>query len=124
MVAIEGEAGIGKTALVEAFLAEAGEPVIRAHGTPGDPPLPWGVLAEIFGQLPGVMAPDRGMALNPQALPTAVRETLAGYMLSGKIAEGTALLRGALDALGRGEPVPEPGSPPTSSGRLAAPSPS
>jgi hypothetical protein len=72
-----------KTALAEGFLAEIAEPVIRVHGTAGDPPVPWGVLAEIFGQLPSVSATDRAMALNPQALPTAVRETLAGYLRFG-----------------------------------------
>jgi DNA-binding CsgD family transcriptional regulator len=82
VVAIEGESGVGKTALAEAFLAEAGEPVIRVGGTAGDPPVPWGVLTDIFWQLPGVARADFGMELNPQALPTAVRETLAGYLRS------------------------------------------
>jgi DNA-binding CsgD family transcriptional regulator len=37
------------------------------------------------------------------------RDYVLGYllMLSGKIGEGTELLRGALDALGRGEPMPQ-----------------
>lgn len=84
MVAIEGEPGVGKTALVEVFLAEVAEPVIRVHGTNGDPAVPWGMLAEIYGQLPGIQAVDRDAALDPQALPTAVREILAGYLRSGE----------------------------------------
>jgi len=83
VVAIEGESGVGKTTLAEVFLAEVAEPVIRVRGTAGDPPVPWGVLADTFRQLPGVRAADIGMTLNPQALPTAVRETLAGYLGSG-----------------------------------------
>jgi DNA-binding CsgD family transcriptional regulator/tetratricopeptide (TPR) repeat protein len=83
VVAIEGEPGIGKSALAEAFFAEVTRPVIRVRATDGDPPVPWGVLADIFASLPGVSAADRTMARSPQALPTAVRETLTGYLRSG-----------------------------------------
>ena len=87
VVAIEGEPGIGKSALADAFLAEfpagTGQPVIRVQAIGGDPPVPWGVLGEIFGQLPGVSAADRAMALDPQALPTVVSHTLTGYLRSG-----------------------------------------
>jgi DNA-binding CsgD family transcriptional regulator len=85
VVAIEGEPGIGKSALAEAFFAEVTRPVIRVRAIDGDPPAPWGVLAEIFAQLPGASVADRAMVRSPQALPTAVRETLTGYLRSGDI---------------------------------------
>jgi DNA-binding CsgD family transcriptional regulator len=83
VVAIEGEPGIGKSALGEAFFAEVTRPIIRVRAVERDPPVPWGVLAEIFAQLPGVSLADRTRVPNPQALPTAVRETLTGYLRSG-----------------------------------------
>jgi DNA-binding CsgD family transcriptional regulator len=57
IVAIEGEPGAGKTALVEEFLAGVSGPVVRVHG--------------IAGETPG-------------ALTAAIRETLAGYLRSGR----------------------------------------
>jgi RNA polymerase sigma factor (sigma-70 family) len=83
MVALEGEPGIGKTALMAAFLAGVGDPVIRVHGIDGDPPVPWGVFGEILAELPLASAADRTLELNPQAQPTIVGETLAGYLHSG-----------------------------------------
>src|SRR5262252_6692971 len=38
VVSVEGEPGVGKTALVEEFLAGVGEPVIRVQAIAGDPP--------------------------------------------------------------------------------------
>ena len=83
VLAIEGEPGIGKTALVRDFLAGVSEPVIRVHGIAGDPPDPWGVLAEIFTQLPSVSV-AAGSAVNPEDLPAAIRDTLAAYLRSGQ----------------------------------------
>jgi DNA-binding CsgD family transcriptional regulator len=40
VVAVEGESGVGKTTLVEDFLAGIGEPVIRVRGIPGDQSAP------------------------------------------------------------------------------------
>ncbi len=91
VVAIEGEPGIGKSALAEAFFGEvaeaaatagAGRPVIRVQAADSDPPIPWRLLEEIFAQLPGASAADRAMVPNPQALPTAVSETLTEYLRS------------------------------------------
>jgi len=103
VLAIEGEPGIGKTALVRDFLAGVSEPVIRVHGIAGDPPDPWGVLAEIFTQLPSVSvaagsaaagsaaagsaaagSAAAGSAVNPEDLPAAIRDTLAAYLRSGR----------------------------------------
>jgi len=83
LVAIEGEPGIGKTALVRAFLAEVDEPVIKVRGIEGGPPVPWGVFEKILAELPQVSAADRAMELNPQADATIVGETLAEYLHSG-----------------------------------------
>ena len=83
VIAIEGEPGIGKTALVRDFLAGVSEPVIRVHGIAGDPPDSWGVLTEIFTQLPSVSA-AAGSAVNPEDLPAAIRDTLAAYLRSGQ----------------------------------------
>jgi DNA-binding CsgD family transcriptional regulator len=76
IVAIEGEPGTGKTALVNDFLAGVSEPVIRVHGINGDPPVDGALLADIFAQLPGA-------AMDPRALPAAIRETLAACLRSG-----------------------------------------
>jgi DNA-binding CsgD family transcriptional regulator len=79
VVGIEGEPGIGKTVLVRDFLAGVSEPVIRVHGIADDPPDPWGVLGEIFTQLPGYQR-----QVDPEDLVSAVRDTLAGYLRSGR----------------------------------------
>jgi hypothetical protein len=84
VVSIEGEPGIGKTALVEEFLAGVAEPVIRVHAFASDPPAPWGLLSEIAARSHAVATGERARELNPQALPAAVRDTLAGYLRSGK----------------------------------------
>src|SRR5579862_5013798 len=83
MLAIEGEPGIGKTALVRAFLAGVDQPVIKVRGIDGDPPHPWGVFAKILAELPQVSDADRSLELNPQADATIVGETLAEYLHSG-----------------------------------------
>jgi len=87
VVAIEGEPGIGKSALADAFFTAAfftagGMPAIRVQAIDRDPPVPWRVLGEILAQLPGVSTADRAMAIDPQALPAVVGETLTRYLRS------------------------------------------
>ena len=94
VVAIEGEPGIGKSALADVFsgeLAGAGHRVLRVQAIESGPPAPWGVLEAIVARLPGVSAADRAMALDPQALPTVVSATLTGYLRSGHLRSGDGL---------------------------------
>jgi DNA-binding CsgD family transcriptional regulator len=58
-IAIEGEPGIGKTALVETLLAQVRAPVVRVTGVEADSLRPWRVLEEITGRLPDP-GPARG----------------------------------------------------------------
>src|SRR6516165_7866195 len=91
VVAIEGEPGIGKSALADVFsgeLAGAGHRVLRVQAIESGPPVPWGMLEAIVARLPGVSAADRVMALDPQALPTVVSATLTGYLRSGYLWSG------------------------------------
>ena len=94
VVAIEGEPGIGKSALADVFsgeLAGAGHRVLRVQAIESGPPAPWGVLEAIVARLPGVSAADRAMSLDPQALPTVVSATLTGYLRSGHLRSGDGL---------------------------------
>ena len=52
VIAIEGGPGIGKTALIEALLADVTAPVIRVTGVQADSLTPWSVLDEIMARLP------------------------------------------------------------------------
>ena len=52
VIAIEGDPGIGKTALIETLLAEVRAPVIRVTGVEADSLAPWSVLDEIMARLP------------------------------------------------------------------------
>jgi DNA-binding CsgD family transcriptional regulator len=81
VVAVEGEAGMGKTMLVEDFLDELTAPAVRASGIDSEPPVPWGVLEQILAQLPGVPGADRGVPPpDPQANSAMVGVRLAGYL--------------------------------------------
>jgi len=83
VVSVEGEPGVGKTALVEEFLAGVGEPVIRVQAIAGDPPARWGMLGEIAAQSPPVTAGERAWEGHPQGLPAAVHDMLGRYLRSG-----------------------------------------
>src|ERR1700730_4236158 len=54
VVGIEGDPGIGKTLLVRRFLAAAGPAaVVWASGDEAEAQLPWGVVSQMAGALPG-----------------------------------------------------------------------
>lgn len=80
IVSVEGAAGIGKTALVRAFLTSAAAGVVlTASGDDAESTLPWGVLAQLgSGAPPTAGAPLRQLAkLTPDADPlTAGRRLL------------------------------------------------
>jgi DNA-binding CsgD family transcriptional regulator len=52
VVAIEGDPGIGKTALIETLLAEVRAPVVRVNGVEADSLRPWRVLEQVMARLP------------------------------------------------------------------------
>src|SRR5689334_4818288 len=86
VVAVQGPAGIGKTALIDQFLAEAGSRpsgaegrarvVLRASGEEGESLLAYGVLAQI-----GRAAGSAGEALVAVTAHTAPDPILAGTRL-------------------------------------------
>jgi len=68
VAAIEGDPGIGKTALVETVLRAVTAPVIRVTGVEADSLTPWGVLDEIVARLPA-QAATAGPAAGPAPRP-------------------------------------------------------
>lgn len=72
VVAIEGDPGIGKTALIENLLAEVQAPVIRVTGVRAESPAPWRVLEAITARL---TAADPARK-DPQASPSFVGQGL------------------------------------------------
>jgi DNA-binding CsgD family transcriptional regulator len=72
VVAIEGDPGIGKTALIENLLAEVHAPVIRVTGARAESLAPWRVLEAITARLPAA-DPARK---DPQASPSFVGQGL------------------------------------------------
>jgi DNA-binding CsgD family transcriptional regulator len=83
LVAIEGEQGIGKTELVEEFLARAGVRAVTVHGEDGDLAVPWVVLKRLIKQLPATATGDL-VALDPQANSTVIGDWLSGVLHSGE----------------------------------------
>lgn len=83
VVAVEGDPGVGKTALIDRLLAEASAPVIRVSGVEGEPPTPWGVLDDIAAELSRVGRGDRNTAPDPQASPLFVGQNLARQLQAG-----------------------------------------
>src|SRR5262249_27153222 len=62
VIAIEGDPGIGKTAMVDVLLARATAPVIRVTGVQADSLTPWSVLDEIMARLPATRpTPSQGI---------------------------------------------------------------
>ena len=68
VVAIEGDPGIGKTALIETLLAEVRAPVIRVTGVQADSLTPWSLLDEVMARLPATRpTPAQGMPVSALA---------------------------------------------------------
>jgi AAA ATPase domain len=91
IVCVEGPAGIGKTALVRAFLAVASSPVVSVSGDQAEMTLTWGVLS----QLAASVRPSRAGRLRQLAGLSPGADPLA----SGR------LVLDALGALASGGPV-------------------
>src|SRR5689334_6120341 len=72
VVVIEGEPGIGKTALIDELLSTMETTVIRVSGLEAEPRPPWGVFEELVAQLPGVGRADWAAGLDPQGNPMLV----------------------------------------------------
>jgi DNA-binding CsgD family transcriptional regulator/tetratricopeptide (TPR) repeat protein len=83
VVAVEGDPGIGKTALIDRLLAEVSAPVIRVSGLEGEPAAPWGVLDDIAAELSRAGRGDRDTAPDPQASPLFVGQNLARQLQAG-----------------------------------------
>jgi DNA-binding CsgD family transcriptional regulator len=83
VVAIEGDPGAGKTALIDRLLSEVNAPAIRVSGVEGEPSLPWGVLEEIAAELAAASQGDWTAALDPQASPLFIGQNLARQLQSG-----------------------------------------
>jgi DNA-binding CsgD family transcriptional regulator len=79
---IEGEAGIGKTALIDELLSAIESAVIRVNGMEAEPRPPWGVLEDIAAQMPGLGRANRVTTLDPQGSPMLVGQWLAGQLQS------------------------------------------
>src|SRR5215472_10100632 len=79
---IEGDAGIGKTALIDELASAVESPVIRVNGIEAEPRVPWGVLEDIAAQLPGAGPADGVRTLDPQGSPMLVGQRLAGQLQS------------------------------------------
>lgn len=83
VVAIEGDPGIGKTALVETLLAGISAPVVRVAGVSADSKYPWRILDEITRRLararpeaqPGRMDPLASASFVGQGLTEALQAT-------------------------------------------------
>ena len=89
IVCVEGPAGIGKTALVRAFLAAASSLVIRVSGDEAEVTLPWGVVSQLARVTPaGRCGPLRQFGeLSPDADPLAAGGVLLdalGVLASGR----------------------------------------
>lgn len=80
VVVIEGDAGIGKTTLIDELLSAVETTVIRASGPQAEPRPSWGVFEEIVAQLPGAGQDDRVTVLDSQANPMLVGHWLAGRL--------------------------------------------
>ena len=76
VVAIEGDAGIGKTALVETLLAGIPAPVVRVAGVSADSKYPWRILDEITRRLAKARPAGRPGSMDPLASPSFVGQGL------------------------------------------------
>ncbi|HET9516481.1 MAG TPA: ATP-binding protein, partial [Actinoplanes sp.] len=109
VVGVEGEAGIGKTALVRRFLAQARpDTVIWVSGDEAEVTLPWGLghqlAAELRGAGPaapdaGPAAPDAGPA-GPGAVPAGPDAVPAGSDRPETVLSAAAALANGLRGIG------------------------
>ncbi len=82
VVAIEGDPGIGKTALIDTLLAEVGAPVVRVTGAEADSLRPWRVLEQVTARLPDLAHSDAAgdgafpVRKDPQASPSFLGQGL------------------------------------------------
>jgi DNA-binding CsgD family transcriptional regulator len=76
VVAIEGDPGIGKTALVETLLAGIHAPVVRVAGVSADSKYPWRILDEITRRLAKARPEGRPGSMDPLASPSFVGQGL------------------------------------------------
>jgi DNA-binding CsgD family transcriptional regulator len=83
VVAIEGDPGIGKTALIDNLLAEVHAPVIRVTGVRAESLAPWRVLEAITARLPATDPAPK----DPQASPSFIGQGLTeALQASGELA--------------------------------------
>jgi MoxR-like ATPase len=87
VIAIEGDPGIGKTALIDALLAEVIVPVIRVTGVQADSLTPWSVLDEIVARLPPP-APRRRKAFPSRPLLTNSSARRPGTLRPAPVSSG------------------------------------
>lgn len=80
VVVIEGDAGIGKTALIDQLLSTVKATVIRVNGPSAEPRPLWAVIEDIAVRLPGVSGADHPAAFDPQGNPMLVGHWLAGRL--------------------------------------------
>jgi len=83
VVAVEGDPGMGKHALVEQLLSQVSAPIVRVSGVEAESLMSWGVLHELAVRLPGGQMADMALTLEPQADPLFVGQRLAQSLQSG-----------------------------------------
>jgi DNA-binding CsgD family transcriptional regulator len=87
VVAIEGDPGIGKTALVETLLAGISAPVVRVAGVSADSKYPWRILDEMTRRLARARPEGRPGSMDPLASPSFVGQGLTeGLQATGEVA--------------------------------------
>ena len=80
VVAVEGDAGMGKTMLVDDFLEQVTGPVVTVNGIDAEPAVPWSTLEKIIAQLPDLPGSDDTAPPDPQANSAMVGVRIAGYL--------------------------------------------
>jgi DNA-binding CsgD family transcriptional regulator len=80
VIAIEGDPGIGKTALIETLLADVPALVVRVNGVSAESRSPWRVLDEITGRLARARPAGRPDRMDPLASPSFVGQGLTEAM--------------------------------------------
>ena len=97
---LTGEAGLGKTALLDAAVSSAGDfTVLRARGIESEGEISYAVVSELLGQLPS------GLESLPRPLRTALESARALRFASGESAAVTAAWAALLVAASESQPV-------------------